>query len=63
MSVHAYTPALSGSVDYEVIPDGTLRALDAVRERLGVVGAPQLGEEVVVAPALGSAAKRATATN
>jgi Cysteine dioxygenase type I len=32
LSIHAYTPALSNSVDYEVTPDGTLRALDAVRE-------------------------------
>jgi predicted metal-dependent enzyme (double-stranded beta helix superfamily) len=32
LSIHAYTPALSDSVDYEVLPDGTLRALDRVRE-------------------------------
>jgi hypothetical protein len=32
LSIHAYTPTLSDSVDYEVLPDGTLRALDRVRE-------------------------------
>ena len=32
VSIHAYTPALSDPVDYEVLPDGTLRALDTVRE-------------------------------
>jgi predicted metal-dependent enzyme (double-stranded beta helix superfamily) len=32
LSIHAYTPAVSDPVDYEVLPDGTLRALDAVRE-------------------------------
>ena len=32
LSIHAYTRAHSDPVDYEVTPDGTLRALDAVRE-------------------------------
>jgi Cysteine dioxygenase type I len=32
LSIHAYTPAVSDSVDYEVRPDGTLRALDPVLE-------------------------------
>jgi Cysteine dioxygenase type I len=32
LSIHAYTPPVSDSVDYEVVPDGTLRALDAVRD-------------------------------
>lgn len=32
LSIHAYTPAVSNPVDYEVLRDGTLRALDPVRE-------------------------------
>jgi predicted metal-dependent enzyme (double-stranded beta helix superfamily) len=32
VSVHAYTTAVTDSVDYEVCPDGTLRALNADRE-------------------------------
>jgi hypothetical protein len=32
LSIHAYTPAVSDSVDYEVLPDGTLREHGAVRE-------------------------------
>jgi len=32
LSIHAYTPAVSDSVDYEVLPDGTLRTLEAGRE-------------------------------
>ena len=32
LSIHAYTPAVSDSVDYDVLPDRTLRRLDAVRE-------------------------------
>jgi predicted metal-dependent enzyme (double-stranded beta helix superfamily) len=32
LSIHAYTPAVSDPVDYEVLPDGTLRALDSIRE-------------------------------
>ncbi len=32
LSIHAYTPAASDPVDYEVLPDRTLRTLDAVRE-------------------------------
>jgi predicted metal-dependent enzyme (double-stranded beta helix superfamily) len=32
LSVHAYTTAVTDSVDYEVLRDGTLRALDPVGE-------------------------------
>lgn len=32
LSIHVYTPALSDSVDYEVLPDLTLRALGAGRQ-------------------------------
>ena len=32
LSIHAYTPAVAEPVDYEVLADGTLRTLDAVRE-------------------------------
>jgi predicted metal-dependent enzyme (double-stranded beta helix superfamily) len=34
LSIHVYTPAVSDSVDYEVLPDGTLRRLDAAGELL-----------------------------
>jgi hypothetical protein len=32
LSIHAYTPAVSDSTDYEVTPEGTLRVLDPARE-------------------------------
>ena len=32
LSIHVYTPAVSEPVDYEVLPDLSLRALDAGRE-------------------------------
>ncbi len=32
LSIHVYTPAVTDSVDYEALPDGTLRALTAVPE-------------------------------
>ena len=32
LSIHAYTPAVSDSTDYEIEPDGTLRVLGAVPE-------------------------------
>lgn len=32
ISIHAYTPAVSDATDYEVLPDGTLRALDPTAE-------------------------------
>jgi predicted metal-dependent enzyme (double-stranded beta helix superfamily) len=32
LSIHAYTPAVTDSVDYQVYPDGTLHALSAPRE-------------------------------
>ncbi len=32
LSIHAYTPAVTDSTDYEIAPDGTLRVLDADRE-------------------------------
>jgi predicted metal-dependent enzyme (double-stranded beta helix superfamily) len=31
ISIHAYTPAISDALDYEVRPDGTLRVLNPVR--------------------------------
>ncbi|HEY1237191.1 MAG TPA: hypothetical protein VGE91_02565 [Solirubrobacterales bacterium] len=32
LSIHAYTPMVSDARDYEVLPDGTLRVLNPVRE-------------------------------
>jgi predicted metal-dependent enzyme (double-stranded beta helix superfamily) len=32
LSIHAYTPAVSEATDYEIWPDGSLRAIDPVRE-------------------------------
>jgi hypothetical protein len=32
LSVHAYTPAVSDALDYEVSPDGTLRRFNPDRE-------------------------------
>jgi predicted metal-dependent enzyme (double-stranded beta helix superfamily) len=32
LSIHAYTPAASDPIDYEVLPDGTLRVIEAVTE-------------------------------
>jgi hypothetical protein len=32
LSIHAYTPAVSDSTDYEVTPEGTLRVLDPARQ-------------------------------
>jgi predicted metal-dependent enzyme (double-stranded beta helix superfamily) len=34
LSIHVYTPAVSDSVDYEVLPDGTLRRLDTAGQLL-----------------------------
>jgi predicted metal-dependent enzyme (double-stranded beta helix superfamily) len=36
LSIHVYTPAVSDSVDYEVIPDGTLRARRGSRAPAGL---------------------------
>jgi hypothetical protein len=32
LSIHAYTPAVSDALDYEVLPDGTLRVVNPNRE-------------------------------
>lgn len=32
LSIHAYTPAVSEATDYEIWPDGSLRAIDPVHE-------------------------------
>jgi hypothetical protein len=32
LSIHAYTPSVSESTDYELLPDGTLRALEPDRD-------------------------------
>lgn len=34
LSIHAYTPAVSDATDYEILPDGTLRSLEAIPEAL-----------------------------
>jgi hypothetical protein len=38
LSIHAYTPAVSQATDYEISPDGSLRAIDPVHELQPVQG-------------------------